>query len=605
MEWLAKIFEKFGGRTSRNGELISRSRIESKIIAVVLMLIWCLPELSFGVSAARQEELREKATIQSQSTDNTVERPDEADSPGVVDIEGRPVLTVYEAVGTLSPKQRASLIEGRILSFAAKGGSPDAIRFQSHDGWTEIFVDNVLMMAVTDADARMAGKPREQLAAQDAESLRKAIHNYRQDHSWRFILKGLLYTGLSTLILGILLWLINLTRIAASRRVKTYIYTSARLTTKSALHVSVAYLGPLTLALGGVARWVLILGLFQAYLAVTLGFFSFTRGLSLGVTKWVFSQLAMLGKSAVGYLPNLVVIGVIALITYYLFRLLRLISGQICKGELNIRGFYPDWAEPTEKLIRILLLALALVVAFPYLPGAKSPAFQGISIFLGVLLSLGSSSAVANAIAGVILTYMRSFLVGDWVQIDDSTGEVVEKTLLVTRVLTPKSEIITIPNATVMSGSVKNYSVEAKKSGVIFHITVTIGYDAPWRTVHQLLVDAASATEHVRKSPSPFVLQTSLDDFYVAYELNAYTDTPREMLCIYSDLHKHIQDKFNEAGVEICSPHFSSLRDGNVIAIPQQYIQSGYQAPGFRIGAEHNGGSNSKSTQALGAKRAG
>jgi small-conductance mechanosensitive channel len=251
-------------------------------------------------------------------------------------------------------------------------------------------------------------------------------------------------------------------------------------------------------------------------------------------------------------------------------------------------------------------VALALVVAFPYLPGSKSPAFQGISIFLGVLLSLGSSSAVANTIAGVILTYMRSFLVGDWVQIGDTTGEVVERTLLVTRVLTPKSEIITIPNATVMSGSVKNYSVEAKKSGVIFHITVTIGYDAPWRTVHDLLISAALATEHVRKQPSPFVLQTRLDDFYVAYELNAYTDSPREMLTIHSDLHKNIQDKFNSAGVEICSPHFSSLRDGNGIAIPQEYIQPEYQPPAFRVtAATGNGATGSESIQGMGARRTG
>jgi small-conductance mechanosensitive channel len=196
---------------------------------------------------------------------------------------------------------------------------------------------------------------------------------------------------------------------------------------------------------------------------------------------------------------------------------------------------------------------------------------------------LGSSSAVANAIAGVILTYMRSFLVGDWVQIGDTTGEVVEKNLLVTRVLTPKAEIITIPNATVMSGAVKNYSVEAKKSGVIFHTTVTIGYGAPWRTVHELLTSAALATKHVLPQPAPFVLQESLQDFYVAYELNAYTARPSEMLNIFSDLHQNIQDSFNAAGVEICSPHFSSLRDGNVIAIPEQYIKSDYKAPGFRL----------------------
>jgi small-conductance mechanosensitive channel len=293
------------------------------------------------------------------------------------------------------------------------------------------------------------------------------------------------------------------------------------------------------------------------------------------------------------YLPNLVVVAAIMLTTYCVLRLIRLIFDEIRKGELKIRGFFPDWAEPTEKLIRILAIIMALIVVFPYLPGAKSPAFQGISIFLGVLLSLGSSSAVANAVAGVILTYMRSFLVGDWVQIGDTTGKVIEKTLLVTRILTPKAEIMTIPNSTVMSGAVKNYSVEARKSGVILHTAVTIGYDAPWRTVHELLINAALATPYVLQHPIPFVLQESLDDFYVCYELNAYTDAPMHMLTIYSELHKHIQDKFNEAGLEICSPHFSSLRDGNVIAIPQQYIDAGYKARGFHISGTPSGDNRS------------
>jgi small-conductance mechanosensitive channel len=279
------------------------------------------------------------------------------------------------------------------------------------------------------------------------------------------------------------------------------------------------------------------------------------------------------------------VVGVIALIAYYMIRLLRLIFGEIKGGELKIRGFYPDWAEPTDKLLRILVLAFALIVAFPYLPGAQSSAFRGVSIFLGLLLSLGSSSAVANAIAGVILTYMRSFLVGDWVQIGDTTGEVIEKNMLVTRVLNPKAEIITIPNATVMSGAVKNYSIEARKSGVIFHTTVTIGYDVPWRTVHQLLIQAALATKDVLQQHPPYVLQKGLDDFYVSYELNVYTDAPSLGMRTYSELHQNIQDKFNEAGVEICSPHFAALRDGNTSAIPEQYVKPNYKPPGFRFSA--------------------
>jgi len=524
-----------------------------------------------------------------QSAAASQENPEEGVSPGKVVIEGRPVLMVYHPVGTFTPEERAAGIESRIIA-AAKNGlvSPDSIRLQTREAWTEILMENTVLMAVTDQDARMAGKPRQQLAMEDADSIRREILTYRQEHSWRLIFRGLLRAALVTLMLLPLLWAIRRIRLSVLNRVHSYIKTSAHLDHRSPWHTAVAYVGPISLAIGSMLRWLLLLGLLEVYLTVILGFFSATREISLTVTKWVFSQLASLGQAGLDYLPNLLVVFVIALVTYYVFRLLRLIFGEIRKGELKIRGFYPDWAEPTEKLLRMLVIVLAVIVAFPYLPGARSPAFQGISIFLGLLLSLGSSSAVANAIAGIILTYMRSFLLGDWVQIGDTIGEVTEKTLLVTRILTPKAEIITIPNATVMGGSVKNFSVEAKKSGVIFHTTVTIGYDAPWRTVHQLLCSAALATEHVLQQPAPFVLQKGLDDFYVSYELNAYTDVPNLMLTIYSELHKNIQDKFNAAGVEICSPHFSSLRDGNVIAIPEQYRQAGYRPPSFRISSTAN-----------------
>jgi small-conductance mechanosensitive channel len=536
-----------------------------------------------------QEKTPAQPNTQSQRSAPSEGVPEEGIAPGQVVIEGRPILTVYEPVGTFTPEERAAGIESRITS-AAKNNllSPESIHLQPRNAWTEILGENAVIMAVTDQDARMAGKPRAQLALEYAENIRQEIKTYRHEHSWRLILRGILNVGLVTLVLAPLLWVVRRIRFLVRNRIQNYIRTCAHIEKRSAWHMTVAYLGPILLALGGILRWLLILTLCEAYLTLTLGFFSATREISLTVTKWVFSQLESLGQAALDYLPNLLVVAVIGLVTYYAFRLLRLLFGQISKGELKIRGFYSDWAEPTEKLARMLVLALAIIAAFPYLPAAKSPAFQGISIFVGLLLSLGSSSAVANAIAGVILTYMRSFLVGDWVQIGDTTGEVTEKTLLVTRVLTPKSEIITIPNATVMSGSVKNFSTEAKKSGVIFHTTVTIGYDAPWRTVHQLLTRAALATKHVLQQPTAFVLQKALDDFYVSYELNAYTDTPSMMLTIYSELHQNIQDKFNEAGVEICSPHFSSLRDGNVIAIPEQYIQPGYKPPGFRIDAPTN-----------------
>src|SRR4029077_13639435 len=251
--------------------------------------------------------------------------------------------------------------------------------------------------------------------------------------------------------------------------------------------------------------------------------------------------------NCVRYIPNLLLILFICLVTSYLIKLNQYIFRKISAKRVTIPGFFPDWAEPTAKLVRVLIIAGAAIAVFPYLPGSQSPAFKGISVFLGVLLSLGSTSAVAHGVAGTILTYMRAFQVGDFVRIGNDVAEVVEKTLLVTRICTQKREVVTIPNGTVLGGVGVNYSAEAKQKGVIFHTTVTIGYSAPWRKVHELLLAAALFTDDVLHDPPPFVLQTALNDFYVAYELNAYTAKPSDMLHTYSVLHQNIQDRFNEA----------------------------------------------------------
>ena len=190
---------------------------------------------------------------------------------------------------------------------------------------------------------------------------------------------------------------------------------------------------------------------------------------------------------------------------------------------------------------------------------------------------------MGNIIGGIVITYMRPFIIGDRVKIADTIGDITEKTLLVTRIRTIKNVDITIPNAMVLGSHIINYSTSAKNKGLILHTTVTIGYDAPWRKVHELLKAAAAATENVLTEPAPFILQTALDDFYVHYELNAYTDKPNIMANIYSNLHQNIQDKFNEGGVEIMSSHYSTIRDGNQVTIPKDYLPKEYKVPAFRL----------------------
>jgi small-conductance mechanosensitive channel len=559
---------------------MSTGKLGNRLSAVVSLLFVlgsvCLPAVAQQKTPSLPDAAKQKAV--------TPETADEELVPGKVMIEGRHILTVYQPVGTYTPQERAERIAERITAAARdRKVLPESLTVQSRGAWTEIVADGKVLMAVTDADAELSLKPREQLAAEDAGAIRQAILNFRREHSWTSILRGTLYTVFLTAILVLVVWIVSRLGRSVRSRLEKWIDSRAHAEKKTAWYVSVTYLMSVGLALGTVIRWLLAIAIVQAYITLVFSFFSVTRSISNAVTGWMVSVLGSFVTSLLDYLPNLFVIAIIGAIAAQILRLITMIFHEIGQGNLSVKGFYPDWAEPTAKLLRILVLVLVIVIVFPYLPGSKSPAFQGISIFVGLLLSLGSSSAVANAIAGIILTYMRSFLIGDWVKIGDTIGEVVERNILVTRILTPKQEVITIPNATVMNGSVMNYTREATNAGVIFHTTVTIGYDAPWKTVHELLINAAVATEHVLRSPEPFVLQTALNDFYVAYELNAYTDVPRRMQFIYSDLHQNVQDKFNDAGVEICSPHFASLRDGNTIAIPEQYIKDSYKAPAFRV----------------------
>lgn len=300
---------------------------------------------------------------------------------------------------------------------------------------------------------------------------------------------------------------------------------------------------------------------------------------------WAYISSIYLGiqQSIIDFIPSLLFILIVALFTHVIIRVVKAVFKGLDRGSIEIKGFYQEWAQPTYVLIRLLIIIFALVVVFPYLPGSGSPALQGLSIFIGVLISLGSTSAVANIIAGIAITYMRAFQNGDRVRIADTEGDIVEKSLLVTRIRTPKNVVISIPNAMVMNNHIVNYSTHAKKSGVLLHIQVTIGYDVPWRQVHALLIEASAKVDHLEDHSNAFVLQKSLGDFSVAYELNVLTKHPRQTQQIYSQLHQAIQDSFNKAGVEILSPLYNSIRDGNNITIPEEHFPKENQTAGFKI----------------------
>ena len=312
-----------------------------------------------------------------------------------------------------------------------------------------------------------------------------------------------------------------------------------------------------------------------------LGIFPWTRGISAQLLGAVLTTLKAIGLAFAYYVPNVISIIVIIFVTRYIIKLIALVFTGMERGAISFKEFRREWTRPTFKIVRFLVIVFAAIAIFPYIPGSQSDAFRGVSVFLGVLLSFGSAGAISNIIAGVILTYMHPFREGDRVKIADTTGDIIERTLLVTRIRTIKNVDISIPNSIVLGSHLINYSSVAKEPGLILHTSVTIGYDAPWKTVHGLLIASARATTQTLLTPTPFVLQTSLDDYYVTYEINVYTDQANMMATIYAELHQNIQDKFNEAGVEIMSPHYTQIRDGNQTTIPDPYLPKTYQTPSF------------------------
>ena len=324
--------------------------------------------------------------------------------------------------------------------------------------------------------------------------------------------------------------------------------------------------------------------LFYALLQMGLSFFPWTHKYAVKIYESLFDALAVISGAVLDQIPSIIFLIVLLFIARYVLKTLRFIFEQVEVGKIALPGVDAEVAPTTYKIIRILVIAFVAVIAYPFIPGSQSVAFKGFSIFLGVLLSLGSTSAIANLIAGVSLTYTRSFREGDVIKVGDSLGVVLERRLYVTRIKTYKNRIITIPNSLVLASHVANLSYEAREGdGLILHTRITIGYDAPWETVHALLIEAAVATKHILKRPLPFVLQISLNEFHVTYELNAFTDAPEVMPEIYGEMHQNIQNKFNEAGVEIMSPQYTQIRDGNQTTIPADYLPPDYVPPAIRI----------------------
>jgi small-conductance mechanosensitive channel len=275
-------------------------------------------------------------------------------------------------------------------------------------------------------------------------------------------------------------------------------------------------------------------------------------------------------QAILNYLPEMGYLVVIGFLGWALLKVLRFAFNEVRDGTLTIPGFQPEWASPTYKLIRFVILLFLLMVSFPYLPGAGSQFFQGFSVFVGALVTFGSSGAISNIMSGITLTYTSAFRPGDFVRIGDTVGFVRERSLLVTRLVTVQNEAVTIPNGSILSTSILNYTYLAASKGLVLTVNAGIGYDVDWRTVRRLMIEGARRTEHILTDPPPCVWQTELADYSVSYQLRAWSDRADLMYETHSELRANVLDEFNRAGVEIMTPSIFAHRDASGLAIPHE-----------------------------------
>lgn len=415
------------------------------------------------------------------------------------------------------------------------------------------------IMVVTHNDAKVSGLEMDLAPRLYSTRVGEAIGAFRKDRTPPVLARGAGLALLTVALAGLALFLLRY----LVRRIQAYfgqrLGARIRLLRQRAFPTidTERFFGGVRRAVAAV-HFVLALLVGAVALEIILGLFPWSRGASHSLLSSIIDPLQTIGLAAIDYLPKLIFLLVLALVTRWAIRLLKLFFEGVGAGRIVFEGFDSDWAPPTYRIARLAVLAFAVVVAYPYLPGSDSAAFKGVTLFLGVMISLGSTSAIANMIAGYSLTYRRAFKIGDVIRIGDNLGAVTEIRLLVTHLMTKKNEEVVIPNSVILNSHVVNFSSLARREGLILHTTVGIGYEVPWRQVEAMLLQAARRTPGLRPDPPPFVHQKALGDFAVTYELNAYTEDPWAMAGAYSDLHRNIQDAFNEHGVQIMTPAYES-----------------------------------------------
>jgi small-conductance mechanosensitive channel len=539
------------------------------ILAVfVTLLVGLLPAMSDGAFVQAAEQKAPTDTME-----------EEESISAFVVIDGQKLFRV-RGVSSYPAEQRAQVIAGRIQAIAADGPvSAESVHVVDAGDRTRIMAADRLVMVVFDADAALEDIPRLALAEIHMTRVRETINAYRQDRNPRVLINHTLYALGATVLLVLILfgvrWAFGRLRAVTERRYKAKIHG---VEFKSFRIIEAERLWAAFLMVLRLLQSLVILVFIFIYVEFVLSLYPWTRSLAKNLLDIVLDPLRTMGSAILGTMDNIVFLVLLVIVVRYVLKLIRLFFTAVEQGRVTVSGFDREWAPPTYRIVRLLVIAFAAVVAYPYIPGSDSAAFKGVSIFLGVVFSLGSTSVIANMVAGYTMTYRRAFRIGDRVKIADIVGDVTEIRISVTHIRSLKNEEIVVPNSMILNNEVVNYSALARERGLILHTTVGIGYETPWRQVEAMLLEAARRTPGLLREPAPFVLQKSLGDFAVNYEINAYCDQPLQMLQLYTALHRNILDLFNEYGVQIMTPAYEGDPAEPKIVPKDQWFESPAQS---------------------------
>ena len=473
-----------------------------------------------------------------------------------VTLDGRELFQV-RGVQAFPAKLRAETVSARILDLARdRSFDPATIDTVGAGQIVWIGAEGRRVIRIHDLDGEVEGVDRFTLAELYATKVRQSIGAYREARSHGALVNAAWRAGAATVAALLAFFVVQLLRRAVNRwetrtsqKVKSVSIGSFEVV--GAHHIWAVLRAALRVGFAFGAAMLVVL-----YLQYVLGLFPWTWSAAHQLNGWVLAPIQYFGRGLLAMIPDLIFLLILVLVTRYMLQIIKSFFDSVGRGCVTLKSFYPEWAGPTHDLVRVGVVAFSLVLAYPHIPGASSDAFKGVSIFMGAILSLGSTGVISNIIAGYTMVYRRAFKEGDLIQIENVIGFVSKIRLQVTHLRTAKNEEVVVPNVKILNSEVTNFTTLASKDGLIFHTTVGIGYETPWRQVEAMLVEAADRTPGMLKEPKPFVRQRALGDFAVTYEINAYCSTPNQMIQRYSELHANILDVFNEHNVQIMTPAY-------------------------------------------------